>query len=126
MTLCTRTRIRTRIRTSLVAAAAALTGAAVVAVPTAVSAAPGTRTVSGSGSASCPSGYVVAGGGFTLPSDSYSSYSSTAYAIRSSGPTSATRWAATASVVRGSYSSSSGWRYTTSSYAPQVKAVCVA
>lgn len=80
-----------------------------------------TQTFSGS---RCPYGWKLTGGGAgPLPTDSYSSLSSTEYALTGSYP-SFSGWRATGTVTRGYYSQSSGWRFTTSSYTPRVYVVC--
>ena len=80
-----------------------------------------TRTISGS---SCPYGWKLTGGGAgPLPSDSFSGSTSTEYALTGSYPT-GSGWRATGTVTRGSDSSSSGWRFSTSSYTPRVYVVC--
>ncbi len=85
-----------------------------------------TKTVSGYGSASCSYPWKLTGGGVrSLPSDSFSSYSSTEYKLTGSYPSGSSSWRATATQTRGSYSSSSGWRFSTSSYTPAVYAVCI-
>ena len=85
-----------------------------------------TRIVSGYGSASCPSGYKVTGGGsVTLPRDSFSSYSSDEYQLTGSYPSSLTSWSVSATRTHGSYSSYSGWKFSTYSYSPRVQAICV-
>ena len=84
-----------------------------------------TKTVTGYGTAYCGSGWKVTGGGaYQLPSDYYSSYSSTEYSLTGSWPTSSSSCKATGTKVQGSYSSSSGWRFTKYSYSPKVYAVC--
>src|SRR3954447_6687460 len=84
-----------------------------------------TKTVSGTGTASCGYGWKVTGGGVsTLPSDYYGSLSSDEYAVTGSWPSSASAWKATGTRVHGSYSSSSGWRFTKYSYSPRVYAIC--
>jgi len=84
-----------------------------------------TRTVSGYGSANCPYGWKVTGGGVaSLPSDYFTSSSSTEYKLTGSQPN-YNGWKATAKVTRGSYSSySDEWRFYTSSHTPNVYAVC--
>lgn len=73
---------------------------------------------------SCPYGWKLTGGGVgSLPRNSYSSSSSTEYALTGSYP-SASGWNATATVTRGYYSTSSGWRFSTSSYPPRVYTIC--
>jgi hypothetical protein len=80
-----------------------------------------TKTFTGS---RCPSGWKLTGGGAgPLPSDSYSSFSSIEYTLTGSYP-SAFGWQATGTVTRGSFSSASGWRFSTSSYTPKVYVVC--
>lgn len=105
---------------------ALILGTAMVIAPTAVQAAiAGTTTVSGYGSVSCPYGYRVSGGGFSISANYYSSYSSDEYSVLSSRPSGTTGWTATGSKVHGYYSSSSGWRYSNGYYTPNVYAVCV-
>ena len=85
-----------------------------------------TRLVTGSGTASCPSGWKVTGGGAAaLPSNSFGSYSSDEYQLTGSYPSSTTSWRATATRVHGTYSSYSGWKFYTYSYNPSVRAICV-
>jgi hypothetical protein len=80
-----------------------------------------TRTFS---SSSCPYGWKLTGGGVAeLPPNSYYSFASTEYALTGSYPT-GFGWRATATVTRGTYTNSSGWRYSTSSYSPRVYVVC--
>lgn len=72
----------------------------------------------------CPSGWKLTGGGAgPLPGNFFGSYSSTEYALTGSYP-SAFGWRATGTVTRGTYSSTSGWRYYTSPYTPRVYVVC--
>ncbi len=74
--------------------------------------------------AACPAGTRVTGGGAgPLPSSSYDSRSSSEYQLTGSFPA-GNGWQATATVVRGSYSSSSGWSYRSSYYNPKVFAIC--
>jgi hypothetical protein len=84
-----------------------------------------TKVVSGSGSANCGYGWKMTGGGVaSLPSDYFTSTSSTEYKLTGSQP-SFNGWKATAKVTRGTYSSyNDEWRYTTSSQYPTVYAVC--
>lgn len=72
-----------------------------VSVPTAVNASvnyfDATRTVSGTGTASCSHGWKVTGGGAeTLPPDSFGSTTSYEYKLTGSYPASTTTWKATA------------------------------
>jgi hypothetical protein len=84
-----------------------------------------TQRVSGTGTASCPSGWKVTGGGVaSIHSDYFGSYSSDEYSLTGSYPTSTTQWRATANRVHGTYSSSSGWRFSNWSYSPTVYAIC--
>jgi hypothetical protein len=84
-----------------------------------------TRTVSGYGSAYCPGGTKLVGGGVqTLPSNYYGSTSSREYQLTGSYPSGNT-WRASAVETDGSYSSSSGWHFNSHSYTPQVSAICV-
>jgi hypothetical protein len=84
-----------------------------------------TKIVSGTGSASCPYGWKLTGGGtYPLPRNYYGSYSSDEYELTGSYPSSTTQWKATGNKVAGSYSSSNGWRFTTYSYSPRVYAIC--
>jgi hypothetical protein len=72
----------------------------------------------------CSYPWKLTGGGVApLPSNYYGSSSSTEYALTGSYP-SGSSWRATATVTRGYYSSSSGWRFSTSSYTPRVYAIC--
>jgi hypothetical protein len=72
----------------------------------------------------CPYPWKLTGGGVaSLPRDYFGSYSSTEYQLTGSFP-SGSGWRATATVTHGYYSSSSGWRFSTSSYSPQVYAIC--
>ena len=107
--------------------AAAIVGTAIVAAPSAVSAAiAGTYVASGTGTASCPYGYRVTGGGpSNISSNYYGSSSSDEYSVSLSYPSTATAWTVRGTRVHGSYSSSSGWHYYSSSYSPSVKAICV-
>ena len=82
-----------------------------------------TTVATGSGSASCPYGSRVTGGGADMPRDSASSYSTTDYKLVTSHPTT-NGWSASGSKTTGSFSSSSGWRFSTYSYTPRVYAVC--
>jgi hypothetical protein len=76
------------------------------------------------GTASCPSGWKVTGGGvYPLPNDYYSSWSSDEYKLTGSYPYSQS-WKATARQTHGTYSSISGWKFSTSNYTPRVYAVC--
>ena len=116
-----------RLKLAIVAAAAA--GVGMLASPPAVQAAVNyfdtTRIVTGTGTAYCPSGTRVTGGGtYPLPADYFGSSSSTEYAVTGSYPASTTSWKATGTRVTGSYSSSYGWRFTKWSYSPRVYAVC--
>lgn len=83
-----------------------------------------TKTVSGTGTVSCPFGTRMTGGGVaSLPDDYYGSYSSREYMLTGSMPN-ANGWKATAKQVSGSFSSSRGWTFRTSSYSARVYAVC--
>jgi hypothetical protein len=105
---------------------ASIIGIAIVLAPVAVNAAiTGTVVKTGTGSVTCSSGYRVSGGGFSIPANSYSNNFSTEYVILSSKASSTTSWSATGLVIRGSYSTSSGWRYSKSNYSPAVSAVCI-
>ena len=85
-----------------------------------------TRIVSGYGTATCPYGWKVTGGGaLPLPSDTFYSSSSTQYQLTASYPSSLTSWAAKATRTQGTYSSTSGWKFYTYSYSPSVRAICV-
>lgn len=84
-----------------------------------------TKTVTGIGKASCPSGYRVTGGGAELPADASYSNSSSSYKITYSRPVSDVAWEARGAVLRGTYSSYSGWRYRSETYAAKVYAICV-
>ena len=85
-----------------------------------------TKIVTGTGMASCPSGYKVTGGGFkAVPKNSYGSTSSNEYEVTSSYPASSTKWIVTVTKISGKYNSGSGmWTYLTSSYNAPVYAVC--
>ena len=80
-------------------------------------------SASNSSSATCPAGWKVTGGGFRLPSDSFGGGSSREYKVTSSAP-SGNSWKVTATVINGSYSSTKGWSYYTSSASPSTYAVC--
>jgi hypothetical protein len=100
-----------------------------LAAPTSVSAAvryfSTTRTVSSTGSVYCPSGTKLTGGGVaTLPRDYYGSNSSDEYQLTGSYPSSNT-WRASATKTHGSFSSTYGWRFTTTNHSPTVYAICV-
>lgn len=83
-----------------------------------------TKTVSGTGSVACPYGWRMTGGGVaSLPNDYYGGSISREYALTGSMPN-ANGWKATAKQTNGSYSTYSGWRFTTSPYSPRVFAVC--
>jgi hypothetical protein len=85
-----------------------------------------TRVVTGSGTAYCPSGWKVTGGGaLPLPSNYFNSSWSDEYQLTGSYPYSLTSWRATATRVHGYYSSSTGWHFSTYSYSPSVRAICV-
>lgn len=84
-----------------------------------------TKTVTGTGTAYCGSGWKVTGGGvYTLPNDYYGSLSSDEYSLTGSYPNSSSSWRATGNKVHGTYSSSYGWRFTKYSYSPRVYAIC--
>lgn len=84
-----------------------------------------TRIVYGTGSASCPSGWKLTGGGAgQLPSDTFYSSTSDEYSLTGSWPYMSNSWRATATRVHGSYSSYSGWKFYTYSYSPRVYAIC--
>jgi len=84
-----------------------------------------TVTVTGLGTARCPSGAKVVGGGFkTIPSNYYGSSSSDEYAITGSYAASSTSWTVTGNKVHGTYSSSNGWRFSNVYWAPTAVAVC--
>ena len=84
-----------------------------------------TKTVSGSGSVSCPSGWKVTGGGVaSLPANSFGSSTSDEYQLTGSYPTS-NGWSASATRVHGTYTSYSGWKFYTYSYTTKVSAICV-
>ena len=82
-----------------------------------------TTVVTGTGSAYCPSGSRITGGGAELPRDQNGSTSSTTYKLEASRPSSS-GWSATASKTWGTYSSTSGWRFSTTSHNPRVYAIC--
>jgi hypothetical protein len=85
-----------------------------------------TRTVSGYGSANCTGTSKLVGGGVqSLPNNYYGSSSSREYQLTGSYP-SGNSWRATAIETDGTYSSISGWRFTSRSYTPRVSAICVA
>jgi len=85
-----------------------------------------TRIVSGTGTAYCPYGWKVTGGGaLPLPADYFGSYYSDQYQLTGSYPSSLTSWVAKATKTHGTYSSTSGWRFYTYSYSPSVRAICV-
>jgi hypothetical protein len=72
----------------------------------------------------CSYPWKLTGGGVaSLPGDYFGTSSSTEYALTGSFPN-GSGWRATATVTRGYYSSSSGWRFSTSSYTPRVYAIC--
>lgn len=122
-------KVLTKGRAKVIAVATAGVGIGMLAAPGAAQAAINyfdtTRMVQGSGNVSCPSGWKVTGGGSSpLPSNYFGSSSSDEYQLTGSYPTSTTGWKATATRVHGSYSSSSGWRFSTYSYSPTVYAIC--
>lgn len=82
-----------------------------------------TTIATGSGTVSCPYGSRVTGGGADMPRDTAYSYSTTDYKLVTSHPTS-NGWSATGSRITGSFSSTSGWRFSTYSHTPRVYAVC--
>lgn len=83
-----------------------------------------TKTVTGTGSVTCSSGWKVTGGGAQVPNNYYGSSTSTEYQLRGSYPTS-NGWKADATRVSGRYSSSQGWRFTDSGYSAKVWAICI-
>jgi hypothetical protein len=83
-----------------------------------------TRVVTGSGTAYCPAGWKVTGGGvYPLPNDSYGSYYSYEYKLTGSYP-SGQGWKGDARKTSGTYSSTYGWRFSTANYSAQVYAIC--
>jgi hypothetical protein len=85
-----------------------------------------TVTVTGYGTARCPAGYKVTGGGaFPLSSDVYASYYSYEYQLTASFPASPTTWQANATEIMGNYSRTSGWTFDKQNYSPRVTAICV-
>ena len=118
-----------RIKFKLFVALVVGLGAGLLMAPTSVQAAVNyfdtTKTVYGTGSASCGAGWRVTGGGVeTLPGDRYGTSTSDEYSLTGSYPSSSTAWRGTATRVHGTYTSSSGWRFGTYSYSPRVYAVC--
>lgn len=108
--------------------AAAVTGAlavAIVAPRTTRAAGPSFfSTTSTFRASSCPFGWKLTGGGVgPLPQNSYSSFSSTEYTLNGSYP-SGSSWQARATVTRGTYSSTSGWRFSSFPYVPTIYVVC--
>lgn len=84
-----------------------------------------TKIVSGYGSATCPDGWKLTGGGVeSIRPDYFGSSSSTEYELTGSWPYGTRTWKATGTKVVGSYSNASGWSFNTSGYAPRVHAVC--
>jgi hypothetical protein len=86
-----------------------------------------TKVVSGySGTASCPYGWKLTGGGvYPLPNDYYGSYSTDEYKLTGSYPY-GQAWKGIGRKTHGTYSSTSGWRFSTSNYYPRVYAICAA
>jgi hypothetical protein len=60
-----------------------------------------------------------------LPANYFGSYSSDEYQLTGSYPSGLNSWRVSATRVHGTYSSSSGWGFSTNSYSPRVQAVCV-
>ena len=93
-----------------------------------------TTSVYGNGTATCPVGYRVTGGGFyTLPADRYEalveeSYTDYTYGydyeVTGSYPNGTTGWKATASLTRHKADDSLGLYEQVSSYTPRVWATC--
>ena len=84
-----------------------------------------TKTVFGTGSASCGAGWRVTGGGVeTLPADRYGTIMSDECSLTGSYPSSTTAWRGTATKVHGLYTSSLGRRFSTDAYSPRVYAIC--
>lgn len=81
-----------------------------------------TKTERSGGSAYCASGWKVTGGGASVPNPYFGSSYSDEYALLASYPYD-NGWKATGSKVHGS-KSSSGWKFTVSSYSPQVYVIC--
>jgi hypothetical protein len=114
------------LRENRIILAACILTAGLVATPSVVEAAiAGTAYASGTGTAYCPSGYRVSGGGFRLPTDTYYATSSTEYKIVSSAQASTTSWRATAWKVTGARSSSGVWGWTKTAYSPTAFVSCV-
>lgn len=86
-----------------------------------------TRIVNGTGTAYCPSGWRVTGGGFyPLPAGyDYFHSSSAEYVVTGSYPYSATSWRVTGKGIYGTYNAATDSRtYRTASYSPKAYAVC--
>lgn len=84
-----------------------------------------TRTVTGTGTANCPGGFKVTGGGFkTVPNPIYGSTSSTEYYVTGSYASSQTGWTTTGKKIDGRYSSSKGWTFTSWNWSPSTTAIC--
>ena len=82
------------------------------------------QVVQGSGSANCPPGTRMTGGGVgTIPSDSHSTSFSSEYSVTGSYP-SGNGWRVTAKEIKGTYYGSTGWKFSTWSYSAQAYAVC--
>lgn len=84
-----------------------------------------TRVVHGTGTATCPANWKATGGGAIAPADTFSSLTSHEYVLKSSVPYGTTGWKATGTRTNGTFSSSSGWRFSTTSFQPTVYVVCV-
>jgi hypothetical protein len=106
-------------------AASILAGGLLFAPVAAQAAIAGTTTVTGSGSATCPSGYKVVGGGFKVPKDVYAAPTFEEYKVTSSAPSSSVKWTVTVVKHSGVKQSDGDWRTTTTAYTPQVWATCV-
>ena len=74
-----------------VVAASILAGALLFAPVAAQAAIAGTTTVTGAGTATCPSGSKVVGGGSTVPKDVYAAPTFEEYEVTSSAPSSGVR-----------------------------------
>ena len=86
-----------------------------------------TISVAGGSWATCPSGWLLTGGGYSIPADSISATSSTQYKVISSYPVSADKWTVNWVVLTGTYNSTSKqWTYTSrqSGNPATVYAVC--
>jgi hypothetical protein len=110
--------------TKVVIGACAITLSIAVLVPVTHGAGPHYFSTTKITSGYCSSPWKLTGGGVaSLPSDYFGSTTSTEYTLTGSYP-SGSSWRATATVTRGYYSTSSGWKFSTSSYSPHVYAIC--